>query len=171
MQIPENLEAALSDQVTMELAAATTYLQLAIELESLDLTGMASWMRAQSEEERVHADKFIAHMVDRGSTPKIGTIEGPQLEVSIAVDAFEAALAHEQHVSASIRDLYRLAESEGDLDCRPLLHWFLDEQLEEEATVGEIVNRLKLTGDDGGGLLRMDAELGARNPAVQGDNE
>lgn len=171
MQIPEKLEAALSDQVTMELSAATTYLQLAIELESLDLTGMASWMRAQSEEERVHADKFIAHLVDRGSTPKIGTIEGPKLSVKKALDAFEAALSHEEHVSASIRDLYRLAESEGDLDCRPLLHWFLNEQLEEEATVGEIVNRLKLVGDDGSGLLRMDAELGVRNPEVQGDNE
>lgn len=171
MQIPEKLEAALSDQVTMELSAATTYLQLAIELESLDLTGMASWMRAQSEEERVHADKFIAHMVDRGSTPKIGTIEGPQLDITTAADAFEASLRHEEHVSAAIRDLYRLAEAEGDLDCRPLLHWFLDEQVEEESTVSEIVNRLKLIGEDGSGLLRMDAELGARNPVVEGENE
>ena len=78
------------------------------------------------------------------------------------LDAFEAALAHEQKVSASIRDLYRLAESEGDLDSRPLLNWFLDEQVEEEATVKEIVGRVKMINDDGPGLLRLDEELGAR---------
>lgn len=168
MQIPQKLETALSDQVTLELAAATTYLQLAIELEALDLTGMASWMRAQSDEERVHADKFIAHLVDRGSTPRIGTVAAPGLSVGSALEAFEASLRHEQKVSAAIRDLYRLAEAEGDLDCRPLLHWFLDEQVEEESTVSEIINRLKLIGDDGAGLLRMDAQLGGRTAAGTG---
>lgn len=168
MQIPKKLDKALSDQVTLELAAATTYLQLAIELEALDLTGMAAWMRGQSDEERVHADKFISHLVDRGSTPKIGTVAAPGLTVSSALEAFEASLRHEEKVSAAIRNLYRLAEAEGDLDCRPLLHWFLDEQVEEESTVSEIVNRLKLIGDDGAGLLRMDAQLGTRTSAGDG---
>ena len=78
------------------------------------------------------------------------------------LDAFASALAHEEKVSASIRDLYRLAESEGDLDSRPLLNWFLDEQVEEEAMVKEIVGRVKMINDDGPGLLRLDEELGAR---------
>ena len=78
------------------------------------------------------------------------------------LDAFEAAYAHEQKVSESIRDLYRHAEAEGDLDSRPLLNWFLEEQIEEEATVNEIVGRVKMINDDGPGLLRLDEELGAR---------
>ncbi|MGO1318427.1 MAG: ferritin, partial [Cellulomonadaceae bacterium] len=53
----------------------------------------------------------------------------------------------------------------GDIDCVPLLHWFIEEQIEEEATVGEIVGRLKLIGDDGSGLLRLDGELGQRQSA------
>ena len=82
------------------------------------------------------------------------------------LDAFEAALAHEERVSASIRDLYRLAESEGDLDSRPLLNWFLEEQIEEESTVKEIVAQVKMIDDDGPGLLRLDEELGARPAAT-----
>ena len=82
------------------------------------------------------------------------------------LDAFEAALAHEEKVSESIRNLYRLAEAEGDLDSRPLLNWFLEEQIEEEATVKEIVGRVTMIKDDGPGLLRLDEELGARPVAT-----
>lgn len=162
MKLTANLDQAFSKQITAELQAATVYLQLAIELENLDFDGMASWMRIQSDEERVHADKFISHMLDRGNCPKIGQIEAPKLEVASALAAFVAARVSEQGVSAKIRDLYRLANSEDDLDCIPLLQWFLTEQIEEESTVSDIIGRLELTGADGGGLLRMDAELGAR---------
>lgn len=163
MQLNKTLDKAFSEQITVELHAATTYLQLAIELELLNLNGMASWMRKQSEEERMHADKFIQHVLDRGNRPAIGTVDAPKLKVKTAHDAFTTALEHERGVSAKIRDLYRLAHKEGDLDCHPLLDWFLSEQIEEEATVDEIVGRLDLIGDDGGGLLRLDAELGGRN--------
>lgn len=86
----------------------------------------------------------------------------PSVEVSTVLDAFEAAYAHEKKVSESIRELYRSADSEGDLDSRPLLNWFLTEQIEEEATVSEIVGRVELIKDDGPGLLRLDEELGQR---------
>ena len=79
-----------------------------------------------------------------------------------ALEIFRAALAHEQKVSEAIRELYRATESAGDLNSRPLLNWFLDEQIEEEATVSEIVGQLELVGDDGSGLLRIDGRLGAR---------
>lgn len=158
----ERLEAAFSDQITLELKASIVYLQLAIALEDADLPGMASWMRLQSDEERVHAAKFIEHATDRGGRPQIGTIDAPVYDGTSVLDAFEASLAHEQHVSESIRGLYRLAQETGDIDSIPLLHWFIEEQIEEEATVGEIVGRLKLIGDDGSGLLRLDGELGAR---------
>jgi ferritin len=78
------------------------------------------------------------------------------------LEIFEASLAHEEKVSESIRELYRSADKEGDYDARPLLNWFVDEQVEEEATVSEIIGRVKLIGNDGSGLLRLDAELGQR---------
>jgi ferritin len=166
MKLSETLENAFNAQITLEFQASLVYRQLAIELELRDLPGMAAWLRHQADEEIVHANKFIDHVADRDNHPRIGATSAPTAAVSSVLDAFDAALAHEQKVSASIRDLYRLAESEGDLDSRPLLNWFLEEQIEEEATVSEIVGRVKLINDDGPGLLRLDEELGLRPTAT-----
>ncbi|PKH38280.1 ferritin [Nocardioides alpinus] len=166
MKLSDTLENAFNAQITLELQASLVYRQLAIELELMDLPGMAAWLRHQADEEIVHANKFIDHVADRDNHPRIGATIAPGAPVDSVLDAFQAALAHEQKVSASIRDLYRLAESEGDLDSRPLLNWFLDEQIEEEATVKEIVGRVKMIDDDGPGLLRLDEELGARPVAT-----
>ena len=166
MKMTETLEAAFNDQITLELGAATTYRQLAIEVDVRDLPGMAAWLRHQADEEIVHANKFIDHMVDRDMHPKIGATSAPPSFFAFVQAVFEAALAHEEKVSASIRALYRTADSEGDLDSRPLLAWFLEEQIEEEATVSAIIGRLRLIGDDGSGLLRLDSELGQRQPAT-----
>lgn len=166
MKLNDTLAAAFSEQITLELESSIVYLQLAIELEDQDLPGMASWMRLQSDEERAHAAKFIEHVTDRGNKPQIGAIAAPAgLETGV-VAAFQASLAHEQKVSESIRNLYRLVQSEGDIDAIPLLNWFVEEQIEEEATVSEILGRLALIGGSGEGLLRLDADLGSRQPGA-----
>ena len=164
MKLSADLETTFNHQITLEFEASMVYRQLAIEADGQDLTGMASWLRHQADEEIVHANKFIDHVLDRGNHPAIGAMGAPAVQRGLApVGIFEASLAHEQRVSQSIRDLYRAADAAGDLDSRPLLNWFLEEQIEEEATVGEIIGRLRLIGDDGSGLLRLDAELGARS--------
>ncbi|WP_298323241.1 ferritin [Haloactinopolyspora sp.] len=162
MKLNDTMEKAFSEQITLELESSVAYLQLAIALDDADLPGMASWMRIQSDEERTHAAKFIAHATARGNRPQIGQITAPTDPGAGVARAFEAALGHEQKVSESIRALYRLALAEHDIDSLPLLSWFLEEQIEEEATVSEILGRLRLIGDDGPGLLRMDEELGSR---------
>ncbi|WP_310528967.1 ferritin [Nocardioides sp.] len=166
MKLSANLEAAFNAQITLEFQASLVYRQLAIELELRDLPGMAAWLRHQADEEIVHANKFIDHVADRDNHPLIGGTTAPEVTVTSVLDAFEAALAHEEKVSASIRDLYRSAESEGDLDSRPLLNWFLAEQIEEESTVNEIIGRVRMINDDGPGLLRLDEELGSRPVAT-----
>ena len=166
MKLSATLESAFNAQITLEFQASHVYRQLAIELELMDLPGMAAWLRHQADEEIVHANKFIDHVADRDNHPAIGATTAPQATVSSVLDAFQAALAHEEKVSESIRNLYRTAESEGDLDSRPLLNWFLEEQIEEEATVKEIVGRVTMIKDDGPGLLRLDEELGARPVAT-----
>ena len=162
MKLNETLEGAFAEQITLELASSIVYLQLAIALDEADLPGMASWMRIQADEERTHAAKFITHAADRGNSPQIGLIEAPVLKENSVRAVFEASLENEQRVSNSIRALYRLAQAEGDIDSMPLLYWFIQEQIEEEATVSGILGRLHMIGDDGAGLLRLDAELGAR---------
>lgn len=162
MKMNDTLVKAFSAQITLELESSIVYLQLAIALDDQDLPGMASWMRAQSDEERDHAAKFVDHVTDRGNVPQIGAIPAPGVVGGSVLEAFESALEHEQKVSESIRELYRLVQSEGDIDSIPLLYWFIEEQVEEESTVGEIVGRLGLINDDGAGLLRLDAELAGR---------
>lgn len=163
MRIPEKLLAKFNDQITLEFASSMAYRQLAIEMDAQDLPGMAQWLRHQADEEVVHANKFIDHVIDRDDHPSIGAIKAPGVPVGATpAEVFAAALEHEQIVSESIRDLYRAADAEGDIDARPLLNWFVEEQIEEEATVSEILARIALVGDDGPGLLRLDAELGAR---------
>ncbi|MFC7376653.1 ferritin [Brachybacterium sp. GCM10030268] len=163
MKLSDDLEKKFQEQITLEFAASITYRQLAIEADEQDLSGIAAWLRHQADEEIVHANKFIQHVSDRDNHAAIGTIHAPEVRPGLSVlEIFEAALAHEQKVSASIRELYRSADKEGDYDSRPLLNWFVDEQIEEEATVSEIIGRVKLIGDDGSGLLRLDRELGER---------
>lgn len=162
MKLTGKLAEAINAQVTLEFQAAIVYRQLAMEMRIQDLPGIAGWFHAQSNEELVHAQKFSDHMTDRDAHPTIGTITAPDLTITSVMDAFAAALAHEQKVSEAIRNLYRLAQQEGDIDAIPLLNWFVNEQLEEEATVTEIIGRVKLIGADGNGFLRLDAELGAR---------
>ena len=162
MKLTGPLETAINDQVTLEVVAALTYEQLAIDMEALDLPGIASWFRAQADEERVHAGKFIAHMLDRDAHPRYGEMTVEAETATTVLAAFEAALAHEQKVSGAIRDLYKIAQEQGDVDSLPLLHWFISEQVEEEATVSEIIAHAKLIGEDGTGLLKLDAQLGTR---------
>ena len=167
MKMSEKLEKTFNDQITLELESSMVYRQLAIECDAQDLPGMAAWLRHQADEETVHANKLIDHLLDRGNHPVIGAVSAPSIKPEMTpLDVFEAALEHENKVSAAIRELWKAADSDGDLDARPLLTWFLSEQLEEEATVSEIVGRLKLTGDDGSGLLRLDEDLAARPVAT-----
>ena len=167
MKLSPELEAAFNTQITLEFQASMVYRQLAIEMELADLPGAAAWLRHQADEEIAHANKFIDHLCDRENHPTIGSISQPEVTHTPSVlKAFEEALAHEQKVSAAIRDLYRAAELAGDLDSRPLLSWFLTEQLEEESTVSQIVGRVRLIKDDGPGLLRLDAEMGERPVAT-----
>ncbi|MCB4208482.1 ferritin [Arthrobacter sp. UM1] len=156
---------AINDQVTLEIEASIVYRQLAVEMDVIDLPGIAGWFRAQAEEEIVHANKFIDHMTDRDAHPRIQDIKAPAVKAATALDAFKAALKHEQKVSEAIRGLYRQAQKEGDIDSIPLLNWFIDEQIEEEATVGALVAQLERIGKDGSGLMRLDGELGNRHAA------
>lgn len=162
MSINQKLEEALNNQVIAEHQAALVYTQLAYELDRLSLTGMSAWMFAQADEEREHAQRFADHLIDRDARVNLKPIELPEIKIESALEAFELSLTHEKKVSAMIRDLVRVAEEVKDIDSRPLLDSFLSEQVEEEATVGEIIDRLKMVGADGSGLLRLDAQLSGR---------
>ncbi|MCF4007421.1 ferritin [Corynebacterium uropygiale] len=162
MAINEQLQDALNDQVTAEIEASMLYLQLSYVMDDMGLLGMSEWMKKQHEEELEHAAKFSQHLLDREILPQINNISAPIVKINSAVEAFEAALNHERSVSAKIRRLAELQDEHKDWDSRPLINEFLDEQIEEEATVNDILDRLRIAGESGSGILRIDSELGAR---------
>jgi ferritin len=167
MKMPPTLAEAFNRQITLELESSLAYLQMAAYFDSLSLKGMSSWMRVQSDEERAHALKFFDYALSRGNDVVIGSTEAPTNSFGSAAEVFELALSQEQKVSAAIAELHRIATAEADAASYPILQWFLEEQVEEEATVSEILDQLKLVGSDGGALLMLDRELGSRSPGVE----
>lgn len=161
MKMNEELENAFSKQITLEFESALLYRQLAIEFDLKDLPGIGSWMKNHAAEELTHADRLIKHLTDRDNHPVIGDIHLPAIKINSIAEAFEIALEAEENVSESIRNLFRLGQETQDIDSRPVIDWFIAEQVEEEATVREILGRAKLINDDGSGILRLDAELGS----------
>lgn len=162
MALTEQMEGALNDQITCELSAALTYLQMSAHLERDGRPGMASWMTHQSEEEAEHARMFIDFLLERGGRVEIGAIGAPTSKFDNPAHVFEEALRHEQMVSERIRDLYRLAAEIDDLDSLPFLQGFLTEQIEEEASVGGIWERIRRLKGSEVGLALIDHELGSR---------
>ena len=109
---------------------------------------------------------FFNHLIERGGRVKLTTIEGPQTDWDSVLAIFEAALGHEQYISDRINKLMDLAQELGDHASVPLLHWFVNEQVEEEATADGVVQKLRLIGDAGHGIFMMDRELGQRAEVI-----
>jgi ferritin len=160
--LKENVQQALNAQINAEMYSAYLYLAMAAHFDAANFTGFGRWMRAQSREESAHAMKLFDYVCERGGRVTLEAIARPQGDFGKPLDVFKQALAHEQHVSASIHDLYALAAREQDHPTAIMLQWFVTEQVEEEAHVGGIVAQLEMVGDHPASLLVMDRQLAAR---------
>ncbi|WP_028578789.1 ferritin [Desulfogranum japonicum] len=158
----ETMAEAFNRQINAEMYSSYLYLSMEAYFQSIGLNGFAVWMRAQVQEELMHAMKFYDFVFERNGKVKLEAIEKPESHWGSPLDAFEAILKHEQHVSSLIDDLVNLAIEEKDHASNIFLQWFVTEQVEEESTVGAIVDRLRLIERDNAGLFMMDAELGKR---------
>lgn len=158
----KNIEAALNKQLNWELYSAYVYYSMAAYCESVDLAGAAQWMKAQTQEEMMHAAKFYDYIVERGGRVVLEAIPGPKTEWENPVEVFENALHHEEDVSRRINAIMDLAVSERDHATQIFLQWFISEQVEEEAAVGAVIKKLKLGGGSPGGIFMIDRELAAR---------
>ena len=159
----ERIEKALNEQLNWELYSSYLYLAMAAHFHSEGLTGFAKWMRVQALEELTHAAKFFDFILERGGTVYLEEIQKPPSEWDSPLIAFQEALAHEQKVTERINRLLDLAREEGDHATEIFLHWFVTEQVEEEASALDVIQKLKLVGDHPGGLFSLNQELGQRN--------
>ncbi len=160
--VNKKIEGALNQQLNAELYSSYLYLSMSAYFQSINLPGFANWMRVQTQEELVHAMKFYDFINERGGRVILQGVEAPPAEWSSPLDVFENAYKHEQKVTGLINDLVNLAVGERDHATNIFLQWFVTEQVEEEASADEVVQKLKLVGDDSGGLFMLDGEMGQR---------
>ena len=160
--IKEKIREALNQQLNAELFSSYLYLSMAAYFESINLKGFANWMRVQTQEELVHAMKFYDFIIERGGKVILSSIESPPTEWASPLAVFEHAYQHEQKVTGLINTLVDLAIAEQDHATNNFLQWFVAEQVEEEASADEVVQKIKLMGDASGGLFMIDSELAQR---------
>ncbi|MCF6268345.1 MAG: ferritin [Melioribacteraceae bacterium] len=160
--ISKKMEEALNNQLNRELFSSYLYLSMATYFENNNYVGMSKWMRLQADEEHAHSMKFFVFIQKIGGRVILEQIDKPQSEWDTPKKAFEDALAHEEYITKNINELTDLAIEERDHSTKTFLQWYIDEQVEEEATVNEIVQKFNLIGDSKSGLYMLDTELGTR---------
>ncbi|WP_297439349.1 ferritin [Thermococcus sp.] len=166
--LSERMLKALNEQLNRELYSAYLYFSMAAYFEDMNLEGFANWMKAQAEEELGHALRFYNYIYDRNGRVELKEIEKPPKEWDSPLAAFEAAYEHEKFITRHIHELAALAEEEKDYSTRAFLEWFINEQVEEEANVKKIVDKLKFAKDSPQVIFMLDQELGQRQPQLPG---
>ena len=160
--IDARVQNALNDQLNAEFYASYYYLAMSAYFKETDFDGFATWMRSQAQEELSHAMKIFDFINDREGVVDLKEIQSPIPSWDSPLAAFESAYEHEREVTEQIYNLVDMSLEKRDHATNTFLQWFVTEQVEEEATAVDIVNKLKLVGNDGNGLFLLDRDLGER---------
>lgn len=156
--ISAKLQQAINDQITAELWSSNLYLQMSYFLKHQGWDGYSRWLRNHSVEEREHATRMADYLSDRGGIVKLQMIDVVPEGWGSIREVFEHSLSHEKHVSKMIGAVVTLAREEEDYATDNFFRRFVDEQVEEEALFGDIVDKLKKAGESG--LFVLDIDLG-----------
>lgn len=157
--LSQELQAALNKQVKIEGDSSQIYLAMACWAECQGFEGIAFFMFAQSDEERMHMLKLIKYINQRGGQAVIPSVEKPELDHSSFKTLFTQLFDHEVFVSKSINDLVHISLEERDYATHNFLQWYVAEQIEEESTARTILDKINLIGDDKGGLYLFDNDI------------
>jgi ferritin len=163
--LTEKMQTSLNGQLNAELYSSYLYLSMNAYFKSVNLDGFANWMYYQAQEELAHAMKFYDFIIQRGGKVQLQQVAAPPTEWDSPLAVFEATLEHEQKVTGLINNLVDVAHEERDHATNIFLQWFVSEQVEEEESVGGVLEQLKLMGDAKGGLFMIDRELAKRGPS------
>ncbi len=157
------MENALNKQVNAELWSAYLYLSMSYDMADKGFNGMASWFAKQASEEFGHASKISNHIMEMDGKVKLMPIEEVRQEWNSPLDAFEDTLLHEKKVTAMIHHLYEMANNLKDYGTALFLQWFIEEQVEEEATPRDYIQALKKIEKDSAAMYMFDKALGKRD--------
>ena len=164
--IKEIIQEALNEQINKEFYSAYLYLSMSANFGTQGLRGFASWMTMQAQEELMHAMKLYNYILERGGTVTLLAIDKPPSKWDSPLAVFENSYRHEQMVTGLINELVNLAIAEKDHATTNMLQWFVNEQVEEEASADAVLQKLRLIGDDKSSLFLLDQEVGQRLPVI-----
>ena len=161
----KKIEDICNRQVEREGYSSNLYLAMASWAEVNGLSGVAGWMFSQSDEERIHMLKFIRYINERGGKAVMPAIKKPATDFKGVDEVFKEVLKHEEFITASINEIVALTLEEKDFNTHNFLLWFVMEQVEEEASVRIILDKLRLVGKNN--MYEFDRDImGLRRPAV-----
>lgn len=160
--ISKKMAKSLSTQLNHEFYSAYLYLSMSAYCNHIDFNGAANWFKMQYEEEHMHATKIYNYLTEQGIHVKLKQIDEPPREFGTILEVFRESLNHEKMMTKNLNNLSDKALKEKDHATYNLLQWFVNEQVEEEASVEEIISKIKLVQDSGYGLLMIDNELAQR---------
>ncbi len=166
IMIKQKVESALNNQINKEFFSYYLYLAIAAHFESNNMKGFGHWLRIQAKEEAEHAMKLFNYLIGREGKVILQPIEAPPSTWKSYKEVFEDVYRHEQKVTGLIAKLVELAKTEKDHATEVFLQWFVSEQVEEEATAHEVLQKLQLAGNDGSALFILDSELGKRSTST-----
>jgi len=161
--IKPDVEKAINQQIRQELGAAYSYLGMCAYFEHENLSGFAGWCLLQHQEELEHAMRLFRYLLDRGGRISLSSIDAPRSDYGSPVEVFQTALQQEQANTRSIDELYTLASSVNDHATISHLQWFVDEQVEEEKSVGEILALVERAASDVNAMLYLNDKMGSRS--------
>jgi ferritin len=160
--IGKKIQDALNTQINLEQYSTHLYLAMSAHCASRGFRGFAHWLRVQAQEETKHAMKLVDFVLDRGGKLALSAIAAPPADFGSVTQTFETILEHEKSITATIGALFELSRAEKDYPSEIALQWYVTEQVEEEANVGQIVDQLKAVGEQGGGIWYLDSKMGKR---------
>jgi bacterioferritin B len=131
----ERFVEALNDQIGRELNAAHQYTAVAAYFDRETFPRLAKFFYDQADEERGHAMKMVNYLRDTGADLRLGEVAAPRTSFSDHVEPIRLSLEHERKVTVSISGLFEIARETNDYASESFMQWFVDEQVEEEATM------------------------------------
>ncbi len=167
--LSKKMESALNEQINKEMFSGYLYMSMSNQTAMMGLKGISSWFMVQYHEEMVHAMKIYEYIGRHGGSVRLEAIAKPDSEFKSVLDMFEKTLEHERFVTKSINELMDIAIAEKDHATQAFLAWYVTEQVEEEEAPTDIIQKLKLIGNNTGALYVLDSELGARTVNVPTD--
>ena len=157
-----SLSEVLSEQVNAEYYSAYLYLTMSAYADRAGFKGFANWFFVQAQEEMAHGTHIYQHLLERGATPVFADVKAAQNDFKSIEETFAKTVEHEQHVTELINNIASIALRENDHATYQFILWYVNEQIEEEATADELLTKIRLIGDNTASLYNLDSELATR---------